>query len=400
MSTTDNRDWKTGRALLIIVTGLLLSCLALANAISNVSAKSNPQLALALWSNGDAQLAQTDRLLAKLDEKKVQAELVSLTKASVRHYPLNAGIIRNYALAMSFDNASASSRALDVAELISRRDLGAQMALAANAAKSDDINGALRHFNIALSTNVSSHQLIFPVLSQVIDDKAGAESLAEIIRNKPLWTNDFVSFVLAQDEEAESLAKILRMANGVPAGPQKAVLESRIIQALANSGSAAELKAFYLSLDGASAELATSAQINPEDFVIAVPPISWSMTRTPDILTEFVEKQSALKTQLGFGSSGVIAQKLLFLSPGDYEITMDSEVTGQESGASVFWNLFCVSKSAPLELMISNIQISAPAVIDGSCPAQLLEIRGNSGSGPNGSTGLISGFDIQRRTSG
>ena len=390
------RSPAVGRAVLIGFLGIIVSYFALANAISNVTAKSNPERSLLFWQNGEAQLARTDRLLTELDDEVVRGRLVAWAKAAVQDSPLNAGAVRNYALAKMYgDDRSASLRALDVAQRISRRDLGVQLQLATNAAEGNNLEKALQHYSNALSTHVSSHQLIFPVLSQAIGNKLLDEPFAKLIGTKPLWVNDFISFVLAQGRGSEGLARVLRKSNGVPAGPEKTMLEKRIIQALVNDGAAYEVRAFYLSLANADKSLITSTSISTDDFSIVLPPVSWTMTQTSDILTEFDADRQALKTQVAARMSGVVAQKMLFWPPGVYDISMQSQVIGQAPGASLTWTIFCISKAEPLKIIESGITANARIAIDGRCPAQLLEIRAAGGTAADGMVALILGFDVE-----
>ena len=378
--------------------GIVFSYLTLANAISNIHAKTNPDRALFFWQNDEAQLAKTDQFLTTLDEKPVREKLVVLTRKSVQDSSLNAGVIRNYALAKMYDgNQLDTAAVLNVAQRVSRRDLGTQLQLATSAANGNDLDKALRHYSIALSTHVASHELIFPVLLQAIGSKLIDTSFRDVISTKPLWANEFISFVLAQGNGAEDLARVLRRSTGVPAGPNKAMLEKRIVQALVNDGAADEVRAFYLSLAGADETLLVSTSVSTNDFVIDMPPVSWTMTRTSEILTEFVTNRQALRTEIAARMSGVVAQKMIFFPAASYDIMMQSQIMGQTPGASLSWNMFCISKTEPLKLVKSGASRSARVNIDQACPAQLLEIRGDAGPAADGMVALISGFDVQER---
>lgn len=120
------------------------------------------------------------------------------------------------------------------AQKLSRRDLQTQLWAVEDAVQRGDIDGALRHYDIALRTSKSAPDLLFPVLSAAISDEKVRAGLVALLAERPPWESAFVGFAADKGSDPRAIGAFLidlrRAGVPVPAGAMAAAVDKLFTQ--------------------------------------------------------------------------------------------------------------------------------------------------------------------------
>jgi len=282
--------------------------------------------------------------------------------------------------------AAKSDRLFAYAERLSRRNLATQLWEIENSVARSDITGALRHYDIAFRTNAKARELLFPVLSNAIDDPEIRAALVATLSLRPVWSDSFVSYVAAVGPDPRSSALLfagLRQAGGLtPPAAQSQLVSTLIAHNLYSDAWAAY---------AAGRPAGSSQRSRDPDFTAAVgndspAPFDWVPVTTP-VISASVQR-SGTKGLLVFSTgatvAGILAQQLQLLQPGDYHLSGRSIAIDQPEASRPYWTLRCQPDGRDLGRVLLPNSAQGNGTFAGNfrvplaCPLQMLALVASS----------------------
>ena len=323
-----------GRIALRAVTGLVVAAaliwLVVPITVAGVFRDKQPTVVLDLdrafgfWPDARAQaslarqLAGDGRNAGRLESARAMAA------SALRRDPAVVGAVSvlgiTAALRQSLESAE---RAFSYAARLSRRDVGAQLWLIERAVQRNDVVGALHHYDTLLRVSPTMANQLFPILSGASRDPSIAVALNRLLRNRPNWSNDFLTFMLRD-----------------PSDPRAAFLVSRGLVSPNDPGERERLTMLLRSLTSARAfDLAWQAYVTAwparargnallwngdfSNYPLAAP-FDWGFADDPALAPERRIREGsdfALYLPAGAESEADVARQLVRLPPGQYQLT-------------------------------------------------------------------------------
>lgn len=353
-----------------------------------VSARADPQSALARWPVDTAKAATATVLLATTPSRAQVDRAAALGEAVLARTPVNAEAARNVAMSRLLRGDLAQARRIiALGEALSRRDVPTQTWLIEDRAQAGDINGALAHYDRALRTSRDSRAILLPVLAQAANDPAIARPLAARLTSRPEWWSDFLGRFT---EVATSPVAIRLVADGLKLDLASDIDHGRVAQILARLvalGAFAEAKAYH----GRATGLGAAAVVDPgfeRDHGLA--PFDWQLVDEADRSATRDPRDGARGTALSVsGTEGrEVARQLLVLRPGRYRLQATSGSVAAETLAPPAVSLACAAAGTTPAIASANfpsgqaprrwgMTITVPA----GCRAQWLSISSASNVG-------------------
>ncbi len=273
-----------------------------------------------------ARLSQTQDGRERL-EQEARDHLVS--------EPLSARALRQLATARALaGDDSASERLHSLAERTSRRDLGTQLWMIERSAAAGDVAETLRHYDLALTTQPSSGDILYPVLASAIADKAVSDSLVPYVRADRPWIRSFLATALDQASPA-ALSRLVALAR-----PQtvKAIM-GRLLSRMARDE---DFAAAHQLLMATAVGRAASASMAVSDRTTApqLGPFGWELARNDDV--DATREGDGFVVRISSGASGLAARRVVILRPGRYRLGYALQSQGGAS-ASLSTDAQCLS---------------------------------------------------------
>ncbi|MFM9829185.1 MAG: hypothetical protein ACKVOB_10655 [Sphingomonas sp.] len=358
----------------------ILAVGAVQSAMTSVWRERRPAWTLAVDPrDGIAAIRQADLVLAgAVDPGTTLSNLAPTARAAIANTPLNPSALGLLGAAEFVANhPEAGSRLLNLSQRLSRRDLRTQIVLIEQAVGRGDVNGALRHYDLALSTNNAAGDLLFPVLGRAIAAPQVRDSLATYVRRDPSWLRRFLVHYIASPENPVALSQLIRRAGGLPAHPDYRHYETQVLWALTQRGAFDEARALFLMLPGATPAMLRSVSISPDNAQFRFGPMAWLLIDRPEVGAA-LEAPDRLSVRMGSGQGGLAAQKYLYLLPGDYRFSFKA-MFGEEGGRATI-QLWCSSPGPAKRLFNRELLPHQPVAVSDTwsvpkgCTTQLLMI--------------------------
>ncbi|RYE93442.1 MAG: hypothetical protein EOO77_45485, partial [Oxalobacteraceae bacterium] len=118
-----------------------------------------------------------------------------LARAALRQGP--ASVVAASVLGINaqvYGDVAVARRAFTYAEQLSRRDLLTQLWAIEYAVSQGDVEGALRHYDIALRIKPAMWELLFPVLAAAASQNAIQQELVTTLASRPPWADGFINY--------------------------------------------------------------------------------------------------------------------------------------------------------------------------------------------------------------
>jgi hypothetical protein len=100
-------------------------------------------------------------------------------------------------------------RWFDYSEQLTRRDLPTNLWLIEHAVADGHVRSALRHYDIALRTQLGASSLLFPILASASRDGAIMPDLVRLLASGPLWSADFMTYLANNDKAPAAAAQLV-----------------------------------------------------------------------------------------------------------------------------------------------------------------------------------------------
>jgi tetratricopeptide (TPR) repeat protein len=373
---------------LVIVMTAALAYLSFQKSAANVFLATNPSVALMIHDANDAAAIKLAGNQQVAGNKNYEAEpTANLATAAIRGQAINAPAIRvlGYALG-DLGQAAKSKRLIEMAQGISRRDGASQFWLLKHALATENLLGVLKHFDILLRTNASAGDVMFPVLTKAVAAEPENPIFKPYMNSDAPWLFSFLAYAIGQSENPSKVAK-LWTSSGVGLTPvQKSDLSVRLINRMVAERQYSEARDFYSALDGSDNNILTSAGFTEKDANGTNGALGWTFVNDATFgagLEASGEKAGLiLRAFVGSGESAIVANRLLFLSPGRYTLSANYRKNAGNDGGTARWELQCNkaigSLSIPLgapDAAATPSNFSTNFTIDPQCLSQFLQLR-------------------------
>ena len=316
------------RLLLASLAGLLLSAILLSVTAAGVFRESAPQLALRLAPyDARARAAAAQQALssglqpsgALLDQMDVEARDAYRRDATALAGVRIAGLIADLR-----QRHAAARRMFAYAEALSRRDMATQLWLIEERVQANDMDGALRHYDTIMRSSDEVKPILYPILTQATESPEIAVRVNRILREKPNWWRNFLTYFLGASNNPEALATVFRRTLDWSDSEDRE-LALPLVSRLAGAHRFDLAWNAYVDLRGA--EAGSPALLRDGNFRNdrPLPPFDWAYATDGDLspdrrLRENSARDFALYVPTASQVAGDVAKQLIRSPPGRYRI--------------------------------------------------------------------------------
>jgi hypothetical protein len=373
----------------------ILAVASARNAVLSVVRVKNPDFALRVKADDPVAVGKA------VDDRMIAGELsssdVPLLRQSLRLMPISATSLRLLSIADPGANRIGNPDLFQLAERMTRRDLGINLMAVEFAVQSNDVERAFRAYDASLRVSPPISELLFPRLAAAATDKELLVGLTKVIRSDPPW---LVTLVDWATQTAPDLGAWIPFMQSIPLDSsawvdgRKQALVARLAILNDNPAAYRMYRRFSGRKDGEKSlqQFFGSGSFAPFDWVL-------------DPQDVFAVSQLGNGSPFAFGYSvdlgrGVLATRMLALKAGQYVLSAAGTFQSDSKSNAPQWTMTCAGSSKMLlnTAMTGNGSgVKAVAtfnVPDSNCAFQSLEfiIAGTSGSG------TVTGLRIRRAT--
>lgn len=374
-----------------IATGVVVTVLAAAAVLSSLSAivRGNA-LTVALrtgWASGRVYEMRADLAYWTSPANPPWRDIDSLSRAALRKAPLSPRALSLIGYSREAHGEKSRVRhTFWLSQRLSRRDIASQVWLSNQAALAGDAKAALSHFNIALTTKPESSAILFPVLAKALATSEIQQEFGATVRARPEWLAGALIYLAGNTADPQDVARAIALAGGLPATDEYQQAEGILLSQLAARSGPAAARNFYLTLHGAEKSVPVSLSFTKASVDPLRQPMTWQLSSTSNLAANIVsegrETAYALNGSATPQTSGVLASKLLFLSPGSYRLRARTELSGDRPALQGVLN--CMQEASPVEVwrrpLVAGTAVQS-VFVPANCPVQRFELilRNDSG---------------------
>lgn len=391
----------------ISVPTLAVSVLSFAVSYAAVMQRQSPSQALVLWPSSGAKAALAGKLLTEPARDGTHARAWQLAQSALQRDPMSVRAASSLAfLAAEKQDAGRAARLLAYSERLSRRDLPTQLALIETKVQSNDIAGALVHYDRALRTSKTSEAILVPVLVSAVANPAIARPLAPLLAARADWWKPFTLQMIQQDTPPVSSYTLLHPLKLDIRRADERAMAVDAMQRMAGHGRVDLAARFYTELRGG--HIGPLNRIHDGGFrsTDRLPPFDWDLTNSGD-LSATVEarpdgKGNGLFLVATNGASGRVARQLLMLPPGRYVLSFDLDLP--PSGSRLTASTRCNGSDTPLAfvrpLAAERTQrIVMPFATSTACRSVWIEFSAQASEGMDTDAPWIGAVSVAPRSS-
>lgn len=367
----------SGAALALGVASAALATLAGVNAVANVTRTRSPTVALALPFGGDptAGTAWVSGLITTEPKAIERPEVRTRLIAALRHAPLDPAAVRNLGLLVDFQQGpDRAVPLLTLAERLSRRDTLTQLWLIEQASRSGDVRKTLRHYDLALRTEISVQAVLFGTLAGAMSEPEVARELVPLVRARPNWLYAFVADTAEKGTNLATLERVISQAGGLPRTEEFDALQSRLVQRLVDLGSFDAARRLLGTMTREADEMGRTAGFTRASTDPRFAPFSWQMFSNADTGTAFEAADGGALVSRVIANAPVqatVLRRLFNLQPGTYRFSSKAGWVDAGGKARLSWSLRCGgNKEATLRWTENVSELRIPA----GCTNQLVEL--------------------------
>lgn len=344
-----------------------------------------------------AQARAAEQLVSRPSaDRRRLAAAEALAIASLRRDPTVVTAWRTLALIAVFrGQPDRAGRLFHLTERMSRRDLPTQLWLIEENVNRNDVAGALRHYDVALRTSLSSHELLFPIILRALNDPNLVAPMARLVSTNPPWKEQFFGALIQQPPSGNNLARLLEMIAARGQLSSRDLLSSIVIYLGDRREYSAAWRVYRVLKNLPRAEPGTLRNGGFEG-PNRVPPFDWRLESGTELGAETRPvpapgADTGLYAYAASGTSGVVASQLLLLRPGGYTLAALGGVTAASRPERVTWKIACASTPTAFIATQSAIPSGSAGgpigmrfrIPAGGCEAQWLQLE-ISGGGAEG----------------
>jgi hypothetical protein len=297
---------------------------------------------------------------------------------------------------------------LNLVQRVTRRDGISQLLLIQDAAARGSIEGALQHYDALLVVAPDTGTILFPILDNALSDPRIQRQVGIYLKANRPWMGAFFDYIFATGKKTELAARALIKADVQDLAYDRRDLDKRILQRLAADGNTATLRDYFLSIKGAPLRALTSLSVDEGTTSAQYAPITWLFAQSADHVAEptrtKIDGEYGMSVFVAPGAAGKVAEKMLFLPAGRYQIAGKIRATEPSSGANTLLSFNCRSglDSKPIwssQNLLANGSggaLSAELLVPSDCPTVQVVLTSTSGDSQNGLAFEVNHLQIAR----
>lgn len=387
------REWAVRGGL--AAAALALGYVSTAQTLAYALVRTDPERAFALSPNdGRVAGALAQQIAGSEGADRPRAD--RLARRALAAEPLAVKALTALAIDTQIAGNTPAARRLFVhSEALSRRELGTRLWLIEDAVARGDVPGALRHYDIALRTERSAPELLFPVLSSAISDPAIAAALLDTLKRKPNWADAFVFQLGFTDTDprvrAAFMESLARSGLKVPPAAQVSV-----VNALIAAGRIDEAWRLHV---GTRRDVARDRSRDPRfSAAIDTPsPFDWNPVTDDSGISASIQSApggGVFDFSVPVTVGGVMLQQAQALPAGRYRLSGRSAEIAQDASAAPYWTLVCGDGRELGRVTVPNSaqdagRFAGEFTVSGNCPVQFLRLVARPSSATGGLSGRI-----------
>ncbi len=320
-----------------------------------------------------------------------------LAVAALRQDALNvpAAAALGFNAQMRGDTATAH-RAFTYAEALSRRDPLTQLWKIEDAVAHNDVDGALRHYDIALRVKPEMSGALFPVLAAASVQAPVQTQLVRLLATNPPWRDGFIGFVAARGTDPLAVAMLFRRLDGVGVATPEAA-KATLVAGLFASGKVDQAWTYYTTMHpGASRDRSRSVNFAGQSDTPT--PFDWVEVGDGGITGTMAKGGFDFSAPASIG--GPMLQQIQLLPPGTYRLQGRSTDIDQPDDALPYWTLTCQNGRELGRVIISRSNQGSTGFagmfqVPAGCPVQTLALIARPSDSISGLSGRIEQVELK-----
>lgn len=380
------RRWL--RAGAVLVGAALLLWLSLANTISGIAHRNQASRLLTI-SPFDARL-QSGAAHALIEQSQGRAAALQaglLAEQALLRDPTDVEALWVLAYVRGVQNRAREATALiHYSDQISRRDLSTRLWLIEERVQANDVDGALRDFDIALRTTDQAAPVLLPILVSAAQTDNIAQRLKLLLRSAPPWRQAFFE-QLVQTSRSRSRAVYLAQGQLDLSNPFDRNIARAAFSRFLRENDPAQAFALYDVIPAVSpAARAALVRDGSFDHDGELPPFDWQLTADENLAgmrqgRPNETNNAALFIYSQSGHTGDVARQLLRLGPGRYQLRAQVGSLPQGTQGQPTLRVECTSGMRLFGASFRETGAGQTFTVPGNCQFQWLVIAGGGVEG-------------------
>ncbi len=383
---------------------LLLGILVVTRSVASAIADRSIGAAFAL-APGDARLAAhyaRERLAAEPGDVSAQNEAAALARGALARDLTAVQAAATLGLVAQLRGETGKAgRWFGYASWLSRRDLPTELWLIEEAVARGDIPGSLRHYDIALRTQVGAGDILLPVLARASGDARIGDALATILGRRPPWGKDFMTYLAQTTSEPRAASALLEKV-AARGGSVPASASAQLVAALANQNDWPAAWSYYSSTRRG---VDRRRSRNPYFAETITAPAIFDWTPATDSGISASIQTGAERGLLVYSVAptigGMLVQQMQLLPPGRYTIEGHARNLRHRTDDAPFWSLKCTRDGHDLvrgdggRLPDREGRFTISVTVPANCPAQKLVLNARPSNDVEGINGELDYVEIK-----
>jgi hypothetical protein len=269
-------------------------------------------------------------------------------RASLGSRPLNANLLSFYGLrAASIGEPGLASALMASADAVSRRDAFSQLWMIEQKSASDDLKGAVSHYNALLLVHPAMQATFLPVLVSAVAYPEVRAAIRPYLNLETSWSAPFLDLASQRAEVGQYRDLVEPIASGLR-GDEYAISNARIIYRMFQSDLAGDawkllpLLAPDVDVAAFRAFAPSGANLDPK-----WQPLSWVLGQSDDISAS-VDGNGTIDVAVAPSARGLIASRdVAVISSSTYVLGHRSIYEPGSPRASLRWSVYCIVQNGP-----------------------------------------------------
>ncbi len=390
----------------IVRFGLIGGCLALSgvsglNAFYGITARTNPLAALDYGStDAEAFRSRGDELFLENKENFDFSSIKPLAMSALRDSPLSTSL-RQLGYAKEYEgNSKAAFNLMALAYKVTRRDGMTHfwfIEYHADPAR-NNVQAALGHYNYVLTVDAAGDfEQRMPILTSALSDPEIQTAFIPYIRARAMWLPQVLTYVASTSTEPHQIAQMLVKAGPLPDTNEYRPIQSTLLSNLVTKSGAKWAQYYFINIKGADKSILETPAFSDKSVSADLAPLTWTGVQSAEVGGSFANKGAGspwtLEASASANESGLIARRLFFPKPGQYQVSVDATLQGGGEGKGVILSAQCMTGINGPEIWRINTndpqEAKKPLVIGANCEGVALNILLAAGDSQDGLTAQI-----------
>lgn len=383
------------KAVLLAATGVVLSAAAWIDAQSALNSTAE-RFALPVV-HGEPRLklaAQTREALFTQDLSQEQKK--SLQRRALKTLasePLDATALWAWG---AVSGANATDARFQLAERVTRRELGVQMELLRAQVTNNDLASGFRHLDRALTVSPEAGATLLPGIAQSLDRPEIRQLL--IPYAKQPWFAALVRQSVEKSPDPLSVAALLTEANKKVTELSPDTLPS-LLRALISAEEGYEAGQLAVRMDAVSTDGLEQFGVSEQTLSPKARPLTWQLANS-DAASVKPGNAAEIVFTLEAGRSATLLDRVTIYRAGTY--ILGNTLSGSDTRLNARWEMRCVGKDGEKLVWSQRIPVSEAAqrsevavTIPEGCPAQRWQFKASASDLQVAASGEIKHIDLQ-----